>query len=191
MNLSQLTSENFMKSNITLSGHIFLITTALFFSYQLLSTPTPWIFPDNLNLLIHETGHLIFMPFGLFVHVLAGSVLQILFPCSFLVYFILRREYFSASFILFWIADNIINVSVYMRDAQQMQLPLLGGDAVTHDWNWIFVRTGLLPSAQIIGLTFFVYGIFVLIFSVIGMVWFSYFEYSRRVFLVDHVDSSL
>lgn len=159
-----------MSFSLSMIGRILLIFLCLFFSYQLLSSPTPWIFLDNLNLLIHEAGHFITWPFGEFIHILGGSLFQILFPCCFFVYFFRRRDYFSASFILFWIADNIINVSIYMRDAQVMQLPLLGGDGVIHDWNWLFTSMGILSYTQLIGTTFFVLGVICLFASIIGMV---------------------
>src|SRR3989338_4603239 len=107
-----------MKITASVIGHWILILITLFFAYQLISTPQPWIFLDYVNLLIHEAGHLIFLPFGEFMNILGGSLFQILFPCTFFIYFFCRKEYVSAAFIIFWIADNIVSVSVYMRDAQ-------------------------------------------------------------------------
>jgi len=162
-----------IKIDATIIGHGLLILLVLYFSYQLVSSPSPWIFLDALNLLIHEAGHLIFLPFGEFMHILGGSLFQTLFPVCFLVYFIRRKEYFSSAFILFWIADNIINVSVYMRDAQVMQLPLLGGDGVIHDWNWLFTYMGVLGQTGLIGGTFFFLGVTCLVLSILGMIWFT------------------
>ncbi len=154
-------------------GKTLLIILVSFFTYQLLSSPTPFIFIDNLNLLIHEAGHLIFFFFGQFIDVLAGSVFQILIPCLFFFYFFKRKEYFSLSFVLFWIADNIINVSVYMKDAVPMSLPLLGGDNVFHDWNYLFTVMHLLPISFFIGQGFYILGILLLLTSIIGMIFFT------------------
>lgn len=121
------------------------------------------------------------MPFGEFLHILGGSLLQITLPVCFFVYFFRRGEYFSAAFIIFWIADNIINVSVYMRDAQAMQLPLLGGDGSGHDWNQLLTMTGLLPQTEILAnLTFFL-GVIGLFVSIAGMGYFTIKEMGERI----------
>lgn len=159
-----------------LIGRSLLILFLLFFSFQLLSSPNPWIFIDYLNLLIHEAGHLILLPFGQFIHVLGGSTMQIFIPCLFFGYFLRRQEFFSVSFTLFWIADNIINVAAYMKDAIPMSLPLLGGDNVIHDWNYLFSTTHLLPASYIIGQGFFILGVVFLIASIIGMVTFTFLD---------------
>jgi hypothetical protein len=162
-----------MKMNISILGNWLLILATLYFGYQLITVSAPWIFLDNLNLLIHEAGHLIFFTFGDFIRMLGGSLFQILFPFAFLIYFLLRKDYFSVSFILFWVADNIINVSVYMRDAQLMQLPLLGGDTAIHDWNWLFTDMNILPQTQLIGTTFFILGTVCMITGILGMILFT------------------
>lgn len=162
-----------MKINFSILGQWLLIVIALYFSYQLIITSNSWIFLDNVNLLIHEAGHLIFMSFGEFISILSGSLFQILFPFSFLIYFLNRKEYFSSFFILFWVADNIINVSVYMKDAQIMQLPLLGGNNVIHDWNWLFISMGVLKQTQLIASIFNSLGVICLIISILGMIYFT------------------
>ena len=169
-----------MKINFSILGQWLLILISSYFGYQLVATYGAWIFLDNLNLLIHEAGHLIFLPFGRFMNMLGGSLFQILFPCIFLLYFIKRKEYFSASFIIFWIADNIINVSVYMRDAQVMQLLLLGGDNSIHDWNWLFSSMGVLSRTQQIGTTFFALGAICLVLSILGMILFTLFKMQNK-----------
>lgn len=109
--------------------------SAYFFFYA--QSSTDWHFIDNINLIIHEAGHVVFFPFGTFLTVLGGSLLQVIVPIVFSGYFFWREQYFSGSLVLFWVGQNLINVSVYAGDAVTMQLPLLGGDAATHDWNAI------------------------------------------------------
>jgi hypothetical protein len=46
--------------------------------------------------------------------------------------------------VLLWVGQSTLNVSVYAADAVKMELPLLGGDAVTHDWNYLLEEAGLL-----------------------------------------------
>jgi hypothetical protein len=103
-----------------------------------------WHFIDNVNLIIHEAGHSVFIFFGQFISLLGGSFLQVTFPLIFVLYFFYRQEYFSASILLFWVGQNLINVSVYVSDSILMQLPLLGGDSSIHDWNSILETLGLL-----------------------------------------------
>jgi len=165
-----------MKITATIIGHWILIFLIIYFSFQLISTPAPWILPDALNLGIHEVGHLVFLPFGMFMHMIGGSLLQTIIPVAFFVYFLMRAEYFSVCVMLFWIADNVVNVSVYMRDAQVMHLPLLGGDGSIHDWNWLFTQTGLLQFSQPIGTVYYLFGVLCLLASIIGMIYFTLVE---------------
>lgn len=162
-----------MKVNVSILTSWLLILICLYFLYQLISVPNGWIFLDNVNLLIHEAGHLIFLPFGQFIQILGGSLFQIIFPFSFLFYFLFKKEYFSVSFILFWIGNNFINVSIYMKDAIIMQLPLLGGDRVIHDWNFLFTKMGILNQAQIIANMFWYLGFAFIGVSLIGMITFT------------------
>src|SRR5882762_871742 len=92
-----------------------LAASAYFISYA--STPSDWHFIDYVDLIIHEAGHLIFIPFGQFMHILGGSLFQTVFPLLYVGYFYFKRDYFSSSFLLFWTGVNLINVSVYASDA--------------------------------------------------------------------------
>src|SRR6266550_3390997 len=108
-------------SNIAQTVGKFLFTgIIIIFDFQLLSNPQPWIFIDGANLLFHEAGHLIFSPFGQFLHILGGSLIQCLLPVVITFYFMKSKQYFSSAFGVFWLGDNVINVSVYMKDARTM-----------------------------------------------------------------------
>jgi hypothetical protein len=168
-----------MNTKIESLGRTLLIFLFLYFTYQLLSTQQHWIFFDFANLLIHEAGHLIFSFFGQFIYILGGSFMQIAIPCTFFVYFLRRKEFFSTSVMLFWISDNVINVSIYMKDAQTMQLPLLGGDSSIHDWNWLFNHMGLLGTSNIIGNVFFFLGVLFLLTSLAGMIFFTAVDFLK------------
>ena len=137
-----------------------LLATAYFLYYA--SSAHEWHFIDNVNLLIHEAGHWIFLPFGTFMHILGGSLFQTIFPLLYAGYFYIRRQYYSAALLLFWVGQNLVNVSVYAADAQVMQLPLLGGDASTHDWHALLSMTNLLPYTDAIGATIYFLGIAVI-----------------------------
>ena len=50
---------------------------------------------------------------------------------------------------LWWVAQNLWNVAVYVQDARAEELPLVGGGE--HDWNYLLGRLGLLQQDQLIG----------------------------------------
>ena len=102
-----------------------------------------------INLPFHEAGHILFSSFGRFLHVLGGSLLQVIIPAVCLVAFLMRREPFSASIGLWWVGQSFIDMAPYINDARAGQLMLIGG--VTgqevpdfHDWNVLLSMTGLL-----------------------------------------------
>lgn len=107
-------------------------------------TPNDWHFIDNVNLIFHEAGHTIFSFFGEFIHIAMGSGFQVLLPLLISVYFFWTRQRFAAAICLLWVGQSLINVSIYARDAIVMQLPLLGGDGVIHDWHYLLTGLGML-----------------------------------------------
>ena len=100
--------------------------------------------------MIHEAGHSIFIFFGQMMSMLGGTIFQLLIPVSISLYFLLRKDYFSFAFTLFWIGDNLFNISTYIKDARAMNLPLLVTGSI-HDWNWLLSEWGLLELDQTIG----------------------------------------
>ena len=121
-------------------------------------------FIDFVNLLIHEGGHGVFKVFGKFIYTLGGSLMQILIPSMFIVYYSIKRIRFGAQIFLLWLGENFMNISVYVADARAKQLPLLGGNKVYHDWNYLLGVTGLLEYDKILGTI--IYGTGVLMFVV-------------------------
>jgi hypothetical protein len=117
--------------------HLRLALTALLAAYGLACLLHPergWLF-SGVDLAVHETGHLVFAPLGEFVEVLGGTLLQLLMPLAFVVYFARRGDRYAASVALWWVAQNLWNVSVYAADARAQELPLVGGGE--HDWAYI------------------------------------------------------
>jgi hypothetical protein len=112
--------------------------------------PMQGSFLDNVDLPIHETGHLLFRPFGEIMMVAGGSLFQILFPAVFVGYFIWQGSRYSAAIVLLWVGQSILNVWVYAADAVKMQLVLTSGftgsEGSFHDWNYLLTETGLLGS---------------------------------------------
>jgi hypothetical protein len=140
-----------------------LIAVALYVLSATVKT-TEWHFIDGVNLIFHEAGHTIafFLPQTL--SILAGSFLQVAVPLLCALYFFLRKDIFSGSIILLWAGQSVVNVSVYVADALAQELPLLGGDAVIHDWNYLLSQYGMLSSASLFGQV--LYGLGVLIIFV-------------------------
>ena len=119
---------------------------------------------DNVDLLIHEAGHVFFSLFGKFIYTLGGSSMQIIIP-SIIAGFFFRNNYRTGVQVaLLWLGQNFINISVYAADASAQKLPLLGGNRVYHDWHYLSNTLGLLEFDTEIGYLFF--GVAVLIFIV-------------------------
>jgi len=97
---------------------------------------------DGVDLAIHETGHLVFGPFGEFIGVAGGTLGQLIMPAVFVVYFWRRGDRHAASVAIWWVGQSLWNVSVYAADARSQLLPLVGGGE--HDWAYMFGRLGLL-----------------------------------------------
>jgi hypothetical protein len=131
-------------------GRLFLAFLFSAYFLHFVNTASDWHFIDNVDLIFHEAGHTIFFFLGQFVQVLMGSGFQILLPAFIAGYFLVRKEFFQAAIVLFWVGANFINVSVYAADAVSMQLPLLGGDGVMHDWNYILSTLNILSATPFV-----------------------------------------
>ncbi len=130
------------------AGFMFLL--AIYGFKGLLDYESLW-FIHNFDLIIHEAGHVVFMFFGDFMHALGGTLLQLIVPIGITIYFFYHQQRYSGAVTIFWIAINLLDVARYMKDAQAQELPLLGGELVTHDWNYLFGRLNLLELEQLIG----------------------------------------
>jgi hypothetical protein len=107
-----------------------------------------WCFLDFVNLAFHEAGHVFLSFAGPTVHYLGGTLAQLAVPAGLVAYFLLRvGRPFSAAICAWWLGESLINVSVYMADARELSLPLVGGG--DHDWNELFYRFGLLGESSV------------------------------------------
>jgi hypothetical protein len=113
--------------------------------------PERWHLIDGVNLIIHEAGHVLFMPLGEFLSIAGGSLAQVILPALFVLYFYRTGQSYSAALTLFWVGESTLNVSVYAADAVHQDLPLLGGEGSTHDWNYLLDSLGLLGATPFIG----------------------------------------
>jgi hypothetical protein len=113
-----------------------------------------WI-TDWMNLYMHEAGHLLFKIFGWWMYFLGGSLIQILLPLS-LVMIIARQRNWYIGTAGFWMGENMVNVSIYIKDAPFRKLHLIGKGLV-HDWNWLLSNN--LDVAESLGDIVFIVGI--------------------------------
>ncbi len=148
------------------SKSIFLALVGFYFIYCI-RTPENFHIIGSVNLVIHEAGHFIFMFLGEFMHVLGGSLTQILIPIIFAGYFFLQRDIFSGGIVSMWVGQNFVEVSRYAGDAVFQRLQLLGGDGVIHDWNWLLSTTHLLKYTSLISNIIYSLGIFILIAGIL------------------------
>jgi hypothetical protein len=121
---------------------------------------------DAVDLAIHETGHLVFAPFGEFMGFLGGTLFQLALPVAFVVYFWRRADRHAASVALWWVAQNCWNVSVYVADARAQALPLVGGGE--HDWAYMLGRLGWLQHDQSLALDIRLLGAAIYVYSVVA-----------------------
>src|SRR5258708_1757952 len=105
---------------------IFAILLSVYF-LSIAYDPMQGSFFDNVDLPIHEFGHLLFRPFGEFMMVAGGSLFQVIMPLIFFGYFFWKRQFYSEAIVSLWVGQSIFNVYVYAADAVVMQLVLTSG----------------------------------------------------------------
>ena len=101
------------------------------------------------HLVFHEAGHVIFSWFGEFMHVLGGSLFQVLI---YVIWFVAARfcghDAFAGALCLWLAGTSLVDVSPYINDARSLQLVLLGGstgrEVEGHDWEFILTQLNLL-----------------------------------------------
>jgi len=114
---------------------------------------------SDIDLAIHEFGHMLFMPFGIqflgnTMMILGASLTQVAFPLIFFGDFLRkhddapRRDVFAAMVCLWWSGINLLSVAIYCADSRAGQLMLIDGstgqESDGHDWNNLLTRWGLL-----------------------------------------------
>lgn len=104
---------------------------------------------DDLNLAIHETGHLVFSPLGEWPTVAGGTLFQLLVPLVFAGYFWRKGDRHGATVPLWWAGQNCFGIARYVSDARAQELPLVGGGE--HDWTWMLYELDVLHRELEIG----------------------------------------
>ena len=107
------------------------------------------------NLVFHEAGHFIFAPFGRFMTVLGGSLLQFLIPVIAAIAFVRQHEPFSAAICAWWAGQNLVDLAPYIADARSLRLTLIGGrtgaEVEGHDWEFLLNTAGISHYAHPLG----------------------------------------
>jgi hypothetical protein len=141
---------------------------------------------SDIDLAIHEFGHMLFMPFGIqflgnTMMILGGSLTQVAFPLIFFGYFLRkhddapRRDVFAAMVCLWWSGINLLSVAIYCADSRAGQLMLIDGstgqESDGHDWNNLLTRWGLLEHDTVIARWMRAIAFVVCIGSIVVAVW--------------------
>ena len=111
---------------------------------------------SDIDLAIHEFGHMLFMPFGIPILgetgvIMGGSLTQIALPLIFTGYFAFskkHRDLHAATVCFWWAAINVADVAIYAHDARARQLMLISGttgqESDGHDFYNLFSMWGVL-----------------------------------------------
>jgi len=136
------------------------------------------------NLPFHEAGHIFFRLFGRFVTSLGGTLGQLIMPLICMGTFIIKtRDTFAASFCLWWLGQNFVDIAPYINDARSLSMPLLGGNTGMdspygfHDWEFILKESGLINYDHTIALLSLNTGKFLIILSLIWAGYLLFKEY--------------
>lgn len=121
-------------------------------------------FLHGVHLVFHEAGHVIFAPFGRFMHILGGSLMQVLMPAIVGTVALLRyRNPFAGAVCLWWCGHAILDLAPYVADARILDMPLIGETAdedadlraERHDWRNLLLMMGRLQQDKAVARGFY------------------------------------
>jgi hypothetical protein len=131
-----------------------------------------WHLPD---LIFHEAGHVLFMPFGRFMMVLGGSLFQCALPLALAGVFLNQKNVFGAVVCIWWAGQNLVDVAPYIADARALQLVLIGGrtgaEVEGHDWEFILTELGWLHLDRTLGAGVYRAGLVTMIGALAAGMW--------------------
>jgi hypothetical protein len=151
----------------TILGYIlYLAASHLYTPNRIFDMPTLLWLTHLFILYIHEAGHFFFRIFGETLYIMGGSLFQVIVPTAWFI--VAKREGSPLSNIaLFFVGISVIDVSIYMKDAEMRLLPLIGGMSKEHhDWGKLFRRWDAIDLAYPMGEILFWAGF---VFSVAGL----------------------
>jgi hypothetical protein len=187
-NMKQVLKELFIPEQqkpepVYFYGRVIVYLFFLVWGFRLMKTPMNdqmMSFMHNINLPMHEAGHIIFSFLGNFMGVLGGTLMQLIMPAIVTGAFLLKnRDAFGASLGLWWLGQSFMDNAPYINDARAGELPLLGG--VTgkeapgyHDWENILGRLGWLQYDHLLATISFTLGI---VLMLLALTWGGYMLY--------------
>ena len=121
-----------------------------------------------INLPFHEAGHFVFQPFGRFLHILGGTLGQLLVPFIVICAFLREGDPFGASVGLWWLGQSFMDCAPYIHDSREGVLMLTTGETGSenwegHDWRNILQSTGLLRWDHSIARAFWILGVLLML----------------------------
>ena len=129
------------------------------------SFPLPFLYGAMVP--FHEFGHILFSPFGEFIHVAGGSLMQFLTPLGFGTYFVhWRRDNLAGWLMLSWEGMQWVGLAPYCYDAKNPVMILLtgrSGDTGAHDYIDMLGDLGLLSHAHMVAALMKYFGILLML----------------------------
>lgn len=127
------------------------------------------------DLIFHEAGHVLFMPFGPLMTSLGGSLFQCALPLLLAGAFLRQGHRFGTIVCVWWCGQNLVDVAPYIADARSLQLVLLGGrtgaEVEGHDWEFILTSLGWLHLDRTLGLAAYRAGLVVMCGALAAGAW--------------------
>ena len=131
-----------------------------------------------INLPFHEAGHVLFSPFGRFMTILGGSLMQLLVPIACAVSFGRRQDWFATMVCVWWGGQNLVDLAPYIADARTLQLVLLGGatgaEVEGHDWEALLQTLGWLHLDRRLGMGAHIAGSAIMIGALSAAAWLAH-----------------
>ena len=131
------------------------------------SMPAPLLYSAIVP--FHEFGHLLFRPFGEFMHIAGGSLVQFLMPLGFGIYFVRwRHDNLAGWLMLWWEGSQWINLAPYCYDAKKPSMILLTGrtgDTGAHDYVDMLGDLGLLHRAHEVAAVMKYFGVLLMLIA--------------------------
>jgi hypothetical protein len=158
------------------AGAFWLFAYLLFLIHAFRDT-SGFLFPDMVNLMIHEGGHLAFAWGGRTLMLLGGTLGELIFPLLCGIFFYYHGQSLGFTFCSFWFFENFLYIGTYMKDARDQALPLINGDI--GDWSILFSQWGVLDYDRSIGQFFRDLGWVGMLFTVAWLAYRTYLDSKR------------
>lgn len=112
---------------------------------------------DNMHLVTHEAGHLLFGYLGNETLMIAGgTLLQLMVPAALALSFAWRGHTTGTAFCAWAFCSGFEGIGTYMADARAKGLPLVSPGVASdeieeHDWEYLFNQLGVIKHDVQIG----------------------------------------